>query len=106
MGQLTRNPGVLKTPILMVDDVNARIRQLGEVSDNAAVQFVRKVVQGTHACSCLKCFITCRSRRASTCKSKPGKLPGVQCGSIQSAHIKHFEGFSEHGIFHGIAVYQ
>ena len=30
----------------MVDDVNERIGQLGEASDNAAVQFVRKVVQG------------------------------------------------------------
>jgi hypothetical protein len=30
----------------MVDDVNERIRQLGEASDNAAVQFVRKAVQG------------------------------------------------------------
>jgi hypothetical protein len=29
-----------------VDDVNERIRQLGEASDNAAVQFVRKAVQG------------------------------------------------------------
>ena len=29
-----------------VDDVNERIRQLGEASDNAAVQFVRKSVQG------------------------------------------------------------
>lgn len=29
----------------MVDDVNERIRQLGEASDNAAVQFVRKAVQ-------------------------------------------------------------
>lgn len=29
----------------MVNDVNERIRQLGEASDNAAVQFVRKVVQ-------------------------------------------------------------
>jgi len=30
----------------MVDDVNERIRQLGEASDNAAVKFVRKAVQG------------------------------------------------------------
>lgn len=30
----------------MVDDVNVRIRQLGEASDNEAVQFVRKTVQG------------------------------------------------------------
>ncbi|MEW8029977.1 MAG: hypothetical protein AB2792_16395 [Candidatus Thiodiazotropha sp.] len=30
----------------MVDDVNERIKQLGEASDNAAVQFVRKAVQG------------------------------------------------------------
>ena len=30
----------------MVDDVNERIRQLGEESDNVAVQFVRKAVQG------------------------------------------------------------
>jgi len=30
----------------MVDDVNERIRQLGEASDNIAVQFVRKAVQG------------------------------------------------------------
>ena len=30
----------------MIDDVNERIRQLGEASDNAAVQFVRKAVQG------------------------------------------------------------
>ncbi len=30
----------------MVDDVNERIRQLGEASDNAAVVFVRKAVQG------------------------------------------------------------
>ncbi|MEW8179610.1 MAG: hypothetical protein AB2754_21235, partial [Candidatus Thiodiazotropha endolucinida] len=30
----------------MVDDVNERIRQLVESSDNAALQFVRKVVQG------------------------------------------------------------
>jgi len=30
----------------MADEVNERIRQLGEASDNAAVQFVRKVVQG------------------------------------------------------------
>lgn len=30
----------------MVDDVNERIRQIGEASDNAAVQFVRKAVQG------------------------------------------------------------
>jgi hypothetical protein len=29
-----------------VDDVNERIRQLGEASDNAAAQFVRKAVQG------------------------------------------------------------
>ncbi len=29
-----------------VADVNERIRQLGEASDNAAVQFVRKAVQG------------------------------------------------------------
>jgi DNA-binding ferritin-like protein len=29
-----------------VDDVNERIRQLGEASDNAAVQFVRKAMQG------------------------------------------------------------
>jgi hypothetical protein len=29
----------------MVDDVNERIRQLGEASDNAAVQFFRKAVQ-------------------------------------------------------------
>ena len=30
----------------MVDDVNERIRQLAETTDNAAAQFVRKVVQG------------------------------------------------------------
>lgn len=30
----------------MVDDVNEQIRQLGQASDNAAVQFVREVVQG------------------------------------------------------------
>lgn len=30
----------------MVDDVNERIRQLGEVSDNASVQFVWEAVQG------------------------------------------------------------
>jgi len=30
----------------MADEVNERIKQLGEASDNAAVQFVRKVVQG------------------------------------------------------------
>lgn len=29
----------------MIDDVNERIRQLGEASDNAAVQFVRKALQ-------------------------------------------------------------
>jgi len=27
-------------------------------------------------------------------------------GSVQSAHFKYFEGFSEHGIFHGIIVWQ
>jgi hypothetical protein len=26
----------------------------------------------------------------------------VLCGSVQSAHSEHLEGFSEHGIFHGI----
>ena len=29
----------------------------------------------------------------------------VLCISVQSAHFEHFEGFSEHGIFHGIAVH-
>lgn len=28
----------------------------------------------------------------------------VLCGSVQSAHFEQFEGFSEHGIFHGITV--
>jgi hypothetical protein len=36
----------------MVDDVNERIRQLGEASDNAAVQFVRKAVQGHVRTTC------------------------------------------------------
>jgi hypothetical protein len=30
----------------MVDDLNEPIRQLGEASDKASVQFVRKAVQG------------------------------------------------------------
>jgi len=29
---------------------------------------------------------------------------GVLSRSVQSAHFKYFEGFSEHGIFHGITV--
>ena len=36
----------------MGDDVNERIRQLGEASDNAAVQFVRKAVQGHVRTTC------------------------------------------------------
>jgi hypothetical protein len=39
------------------------------------------------------------------CKSKPGRLPKVLCISVQLAiFFEQFEGFSEHGIFHGIAV--
>ena len=34
------------TKLNMVDDVNERIRQIGEASDNAAVQFVRQAVKG------------------------------------------------------------
>lgn len=37
-----------------VDDVNERIRQLVEASDNAAAQFVRQAVQGRVRATCLK----------------------------------------------------
>ena len=40
---------------------------------------------------------------ASIWKSKLGRLSRVLCGSAQSAFFEQFDGFSEHGIFHGIA---
>ena len=44
---------------------------------------------------------------AFTWKSKPGRLPKVLWISVQSAiFFEHFEGFSEHGIFHGIVIRQ
>ena len=42
---------------------------------------------------------------ADTWKSKPGRWPKVLCISVESANFfEHLEGFSEHGIFHGIIV--
>jgi hypothetical protein len=50
--------------------------------------------------------ITCRSWRAYTWKSKSGRLLKVLYISVQSAiFFEHFEGFSEHGIFHGFTIY-
>ena len=47
-----------------------------------------------------------QQQESSTWKSKPGGWPGVLCGSVQSVHFEHFEGYSEHGIFHGIYYLQ
>jgi hypothetical protein len=51
--------------------------------------------------------ICCRSRRGCTWNSKTGKWPRGAVWKRSIGNIfEHFEGFSEHGIFHGITVWR